>query len=462
MKNFIYIEHNPFLNETICKTKNESDLDWCSIGLNTGLEKYINQSREFNSLEKEFFHFIDEHLFNNYGEFEIVFRGMKFNYDHLYEVANEAMKDDDELSISLVWESVVGINERSLELGKIISDLKTKYEHRINFKIEKQLDDLVNSNFDDVKKVEILKGIVYLLISEIDNEIETTKKSKCEKSIALDDFNVGLLTLTENMCNLAGIKSKISESVFDYIPTIDDSCNILKECIFTSYENINNQGYDFIGNENEENAKKKLRILESNVHNEINILINNLEDEFYRFQDNMKKRYMDLLNNFDVNFINSKKTTLFRSKNISFKNRIGSFGSVIGLGIGTLDKSEIQAVITGRTVSVFSIFSSSEEKELSNVNLNELFSKRKRIIGEFLVQLRKESYKILREIYTKNHSEFNDFITLGFDKELEMLSLIENEYQERIMKTKKEMILEDKNLDELEVSKKEIERIILL
>lgn len=142
MSNHIYIEHNPFTIETkfLINGKDPSE--------NSTIRE--NQNKRLQLWIEGFFQKLDQNEFNDYGAFEVTFKGIQSDYLDVAEAVEDAKKDG--LQITLNWQRAKDPQKRLAQIEKLIDEAKKHPlfgdQIKNNEHIQQNLIATLNKDFD--------------------------------------------------------------------------------------------------------------------------------------------------------------------------------------------------------------------------------------------------------------------------------------------------------------------------
>ena len=84
----IRIEHNPFTIETKFFTRSSQQGEWQKPAANSSLMKYANKRLQL--WIENFFEEVDREEFNEYGNFNVIFKGVEADYLDVKSAAEKA------------------------------------------------------------------------------------------------------------------------------------------------------------------------------------------------------------------------------------------------------------------------------------------------------------------------------------------------------------------------------------
>lgn len=104
----IRIEHNPFTIETKFFTRSSQQREWQKPAADSSLMKYANKRLQI--WIENFFEEVDREEFNEYGNFNVIFKGVEADYLDVKSAAKKAKEKN--IDVNLQWEKVIEVNER--------------------------------------------------------------------------------------------------------------------------------------------------------------------------------------------------------------------------------------------------------------------------------------------------------------------------------------------------------------
>ena len=136
----IRIEHNPFTIETKFFTRSSQQGEWQKPAANSSLMKYANKRLQL--WIENFFEEVDREEFNEYGNFNVIFKGVEADYLDVKSAAEKAKEKN--INVNLQWENVTEVSERL----KQIKDLMREAQQHPIFQEKISQSEEIQANFE--------------------------------------------------------------------------------------------------------------------------------------------------------------------------------------------------------------------------------------------------------------------------------------------------------------------------
>lgn len=144
----IRIEHNPFTIETKFFTRSSQQREWQKPAADSSLMKYANKRLQL--WIENFFEEVDREEFNEYGNFNVIFKGVEADYSDVKIAAEKAKEKGIEINVQ--WEKALEVNERLDQIKDLMIEAKQHpiFQEKINQsqEIQENLEAAFNRDFD--------------------------------------------------------------------------------------------------------------------------------------------------------------------------------------------------------------------------------------------------------------------------------------------------------------------------
>lgn len=144
----IRIEHNPFTIETKFFTRSSQQAEWQRPAKDSSLMKYSK-----NRLQlwiENFFEEVDREEFNEYGNFNVIFKGVEADYLDVKSAAEKAKEKN--INVNLQWEKVTEVNERLEQIKDLMLEAQQHpiFQEKISQskEIQANFEAALNRDFD--------------------------------------------------------------------------------------------------------------------------------------------------------------------------------------------------------------------------------------------------------------------------------------------------------------------------
>lgn len=142
------IEHNPFTIETQFFIRSSQAETWQKPASNSSLMKYANKRLQL--WIENFFEEVDREEFNEYGSFDVIFKGVEADYSDV-KIAAEKAKDKN-IEVNVQWEQTIEVAERLEQIKGLMQEAKGHpiFQEKINQSqdIQANFDAAFNRDFD--------------------------------------------------------------------------------------------------------------------------------------------------------------------------------------------------------------------------------------------------------------------------------------------------------------------------
>lgn len=142
------IEHNPFTIETQFFIRSSQAEEWQKPASNSSLMKYANKRLQL--WIENFFEEVDREEFNEYGSFDVVFKGVEADYSDVKIAAEKAKAKD--IEVNVIWEQVTEVGERLEQIKGLMQEAKEHpiFQEKINQsqEIQANFEAAFNRDFD--------------------------------------------------------------------------------------------------------------------------------------------------------------------------------------------------------------------------------------------------------------------------------------------------------------------------
>lgn len=144
----IRIEHNPFTIETQFFTRSSQNGEWQKPAADSSLMKYANKRLQL--WIENFFEEVDREEFNEYGNFNVIFKGVEADY---LDVKSEAEKAKEKnINVNLQWEKVTEVSERLEQIKDLMLEAQQHpiFQEKISQskEIQANFEAALNRDFD--------------------------------------------------------------------------------------------------------------------------------------------------------------------------------------------------------------------------------------------------------------------------------------------------------------------------
>ena len=136
----IRIEHNPFTIETHFFTRPSQDAEWQTPAVNSSLMQYANKRLQL--WIENFFEEVDRNEFNDYGSFNVIFKGVEADYSDVKIAAEKAKEKGIEVNVK--WEKATEVSERLEQIKGLMQEAQ---QHLI-FKEKIEQSKEIQANFE--------------------------------------------------------------------------------------------------------------------------------------------------------------------------------------------------------------------------------------------------------------------------------------------------------------------------
>ncbi|MGX2975547.1 dynamin family protein [Ursidibacter arcticus] len=136
----IRIEHNPFTIETHFFTRPSQDAEWQTPAVNSSLMQYANKRLQL--WIENFFEEVDRNEFNDYGSFNVTFKGVEADYSDVKIAAEKAKEKGIEVNVK--WEPATEVSERLEQIKGLMQEAQ---QHPI-FKEKIEQSKEIQANFE--------------------------------------------------------------------------------------------------------------------------------------------------------------------------------------------------------------------------------------------------------------------------------------------------------------------------
>ncbi len=144
----IHIEHNPFTIETKFFTRSSQQGEWQKPAVDSSLMKYANKRLQL--WIENFFEEVDREEFNEYGNFNVIFKGVEADYLDVKSAAEKAKEKN--INVNLQWENVTEVSERLKQIKDLMREAQQHpiFQEKINQskEIQANFDAALNRDFD--------------------------------------------------------------------------------------------------------------------------------------------------------------------------------------------------------------------------------------------------------------------------------------------------------------------------
>lgn len=144
----IRIEHNPFTIETKFFSRSSQQREWQKPAADSSLMKYANKRLQL--WIENFFEEVDREEFNEYGNFNVIFKGVEADYSDVKIAAEKAKEKGIEINVQ--WEKALEVNERLDQIKDLMIEAKQHpiFQEKINQsqEIQENLEAAFNRDFD--------------------------------------------------------------------------------------------------------------------------------------------------------------------------------------------------------------------------------------------------------------------------------------------------------------------------
>lgn len=142
------IEHNPFTIETQFFIRSSQAEKWQKPASNSSLMKYANKRLQL--WIENFFEEVDREEFNEYGSFDVIFKGVEADYSDV-KIAAEKAKDKN-IEVNVQWEQTIEVAERLEQIKGLMQEAKGHpiFQEKINQSqdIQANFEAAFNRDFD--------------------------------------------------------------------------------------------------------------------------------------------------------------------------------------------------------------------------------------------------------------------------------------------------------------------------
>ena len=144
----IRIEHNPFTIETKFFTRSSQQGEWQRPAKDSSLMKY--SKKRLQLWIENFFEEVDREEFNEYGNFNIIFKGVEADYLDVKSAAEKAREKN--INVNLQWEKVTEVSERLEQIKDLMLEAQQHsiFQEKISQskEIQANFEAALNRNFD--------------------------------------------------------------------------------------------------------------------------------------------------------------------------------------------------------------------------------------------------------------------------------------------------------------------------
>ena len=144
----IRIEHNPFTIETKFFTRSSQQGEWQRPAKDSSLMKY--SKKRLQLWIENFFEEVDREEFNEYGNFNIIFKGVEADYLDVKSAAEKAREKN--INVNLQWEKVTEVSERLEQIKDLMLEAQQHpiFQEKISQskEIQANFEAALNRDFD--------------------------------------------------------------------------------------------------------------------------------------------------------------------------------------------------------------------------------------------------------------------------------------------------------------------------
>lgn len=144
----IRIEHNPFTIETKFFTRSSQQGEWQRPAKDSSLMKY--SKKRLQLWIENFFEEVDREEFNEYGNFNVIFKGVEADYLDVKSAAEKAKEKN--IHVNLQWEKVTEVSERLEQIKDLMLEAQQHpiFQEKISQskEIQANFEAALNRDFD--------------------------------------------------------------------------------------------------------------------------------------------------------------------------------------------------------------------------------------------------------------------------------------------------------------------------